>query len=107
MKKIDKALTGRFQYKDVELKWVLQSLHCHYREFWKISLDLYKDEFKEDCETLMNEGEFHSDEISKTDEKLTKKEIEEHIWPKNKNESYHSDDNNDQQPNEDINKDKG
>ena len=45
------------------------------------------DEFKEDCETLMNEGGFHSDEISETDEELTKKEIERHIRPKNKNEA--------------------
>ena len=43
--------------------------------------------FKEDCETLMNEGEYHSDEISETDEDLTNKEIEEHIRPKNKNET--------------------
>ena len=42
MKEIDKALTGRFRYKDVELKWVLQSLHRHRRESWKTSLDPYK-----------------------------------------------------------------
>ncbi len=42
MKEIDKALTRRFRYKDIELKWVLQSLHCHHRESWKTSLDPYK-----------------------------------------------------------------
>ena len=35
MKAIDKAMEGRFQYKDVELKWVLQQLHRHRRESWK------------------------------------------------------------------------
>ena len=39
MKEIGKALTGRFRYKEVELKWVLQNLHRHRRENWKISLD--------------------------------------------------------------------
>jgi len=45
------------------------------------------DEFKEDCEILINEGGFHNDEISETDEKLTKKKIKGHIQPKNKNEA--------------------
>ncbi|CAB5376590.1 unnamed protein product [Rhizophagus irregularis] len=44
--------------------------------FWK--------EFKEDCETIFNEGGFHSDEVSETDEELTKKEIKDHVRPKNK-----------------------
>ena len=42
------------------------------------------DDFKEDCEFIMNEGEYHSDEVSETDEELTKKEIEDHVRPKNK-----------------------
>jgi hypothetical protein len=33
---------------------------------------------------LINEGGFHSDEISETDDDLTKKEIETSIRPKNK-----------------------
>lgn len=45
------------------------------------------DEFKRDCEILMTESGFHSDEVSETDEELTKKEIEDHIRPKNKVES--------------------
>ncbi|PKY60159.1 hypothetical protein RhiirA4_483549, partial [Rhizophagus irregularis] len=39
MKEIDKAMKGRFQYKDTELKWVLQQLHRHRRENWKVNLD--------------------------------------------------------------------
>lgn len=39
MKEIARALTGRFQYKDIELKWVLQNLHRHRRESWMVSLD--------------------------------------------------------------------
>jgi hypothetical protein len=42
MKEIDKAIKGRFQYKDTELKWVLQQLHHHCRENWKVNLDLKK-----------------------------------------------------------------
>ncbi|CAG8646883.1 8657_t:CDS:2, partial [Funneliformis mosseae] len=49
--------------------------------------DVRKDEFKENCETLMNESRFHSNKISETDEKLTKKEIKGHIQLKNKNEA--------------------
>ncbi|GBC49379.2 uncharacterized protein OCT59_015669 [Rhizophagus irregularis] len=130
MKEIARVLTGRFQYKDIELKWVLQNLHRHRRESWMVSLDPDKtrfekkrkgtnsrrkdkkerrqkgiehmfnindaslkefqpsslswEEFKEDCETIFNEGGFHSDEVSETDEELTKKEIEDHVRPKNK-----------------------
>ncbi|CAI2191147.1 12148_t:CDS:2 [Funneliformis geosporum] len=39
MKDIDKVMKGRFLYKDTELKWVLQQLHHHHRENWKVSLD--------------------------------------------------------------------
>lgn len=42
MKEIDKVMKGRFQYKDVELKWVLQQLHRHRREHWKVSLNPIK-----------------------------------------------------------------
>ncbi|CAB4496404.1 unnamed protein product [Rhizophagus irregularis] len=39
MKEIDKAMKGRFQYKDTELKWILQQLHHHHRENWKVNFD--------------------------------------------------------------------
>lgn len=39
MKEIARALAGRFQYKNIELKWVLQNLHRHRRESWMVSLD--------------------------------------------------------------------
>ncbi|UZN99467.1 uncharacterized protein OCT59_000737 [Rhizophagus irregularis] len=131
MKEIARVLTGRFQYKDIELKWVLQNLHRHRRESWMVSLDPDKTRFEkkrkgtnsrrkdkkerrqkgiehmfnindaslkefqpsslssgssmvQDCETIFNEGGFHSDEVSETDEELTKKEIEDHVRPKNK-----------------------
>ena len=45
------------------------------------------DDFKEDCESMMNDGKYHSDEISETDEELTRKELVDHVRPKNKRES--------------------
>ena len=45
------------------------------------------EDFKKGCEDLMNEGGFHSDEISKTDDELVNTEIEEHVRPKNKREN--------------------
>ncbi|CAB4431075.1 unnamed protein product [Rhizophagus irregularis] len=130
MKEIDKAMKGRFQYKDTELKWVLQQLHRHRRENWRINLDPEKaksekkrkginsrrgdkkerhqkglihmfnakdnllsklkpsslswDEFNDDCELLMNEGEFHSNEVSETDDELAQEEVNMDIRPKNK-----------------------
>ena len=42
MKEIDKAMKGRFTYKDTELKWVLQQLYRHRRENWQNSQDLEK-----------------------------------------------------------------
>ena len=39
MKEINKVMKKRFQYKDMELKWVLQQLHRHRRENWKVSLN--------------------------------------------------------------------
>ena len=39
MKAIDKAMQGRFRYNDTELKWVLQQLHRHRRDTWKVNLD--------------------------------------------------------------------
>src|SRR5215213_7132679 len=45
------------------------------------------DEFMKDCEDLINEGKFHSDEISETEDDLTHREIEEHNRPKNKTEA--------------------
>lgn len=46
MKEIARVLTGRFQYKDIELKWVLQNLHRHRRESWMVSLDPDKTRFE-------------------------------------------------------------
>ncbi|CAG8716137.1 19520_t:CDS:2, partial [Rhizophagus irregularis] len=86
MKEIDKAMKGRFQYKDTELKWVLQQLHRHHHENWRINLDpekakkrkdARKDKFNDDCELLMNESEFHSNEVSETDDELAQKEVRE------------------------------
>ena len=42
------------------------------------------DDFKKDCEDLMNEGDFHSDEASETDGDLAYTEIKEFVRPKNK-----------------------
>jgi len=39
MKAIGKAMQGRFCYNDTELKWVLQQLHRHRRDNWKVKLD--------------------------------------------------------------------
>ena len=39
MKEIDRAMKGRFDYKDTELKWVLQQLHRHCRENWQNNQD--------------------------------------------------------------------
>ncbi|CAI2191342.1 4212_t:CDS:2, partial [Funneliformis geosporum] len=33
-------------------------------------------EFKENCELIMNKGEYHSDEVFETDEELVKKEVQ-------------------------------
>ncbi|CAG8602782.1 13657_t:CDS:2 [Funneliformis mosseae] len=43
---------------------------------------LFQDDFKEDCKTIMNKVGFYSDENFKTDDELTKEEIEDCIWPK-------------------------
>jgi hypothetical protein len=43
--------------------------------------------FKEDCELVFNEGAYHSDEVSETDEELCIKEIDERKRPKNKKET--------------------
>ncbi|CAI2193747.1 1766_t:CDS:2, partial [Funneliformis geosporum] len=50
-------------------------------ENWIVNLDPNK----KDCETIMNERKYHSDEVFETDEKLTKKEIKDHVRPKAKN----------------------
>ncbi|CAG8699750.1 8236_t:CDS:2 [Funneliformis caledonium] len=74
----------------MELKWVLQQLHRHRHENWKVSLDPEKaksekkrkgtneerDEFKNNCKLLMNEGEFHSNEVSESDDELVQKEVD-------------------------------
>ncbi|UZO12060.1 uncharacterized protein OCT59_003610 [Rhizophagus irregularis] len=83
MKEIDKAIKGRFQYKDTELKWILQQLHHHHHENWKKKerhqkcltymfnvkdkllnelkpSSLSWDEFNNDCELMISESRFHS-----------------------------------------------
>ena len=42
MPEIDKALRNRMVYNQTELKYVLQELHRHKRDNWKISQDSEK-----------------------------------------------------------------
>lgn len=42
------------------------------------------DEFNNDCELMISEGGFHSNEVSETDDKLAQKEVDMNIRPKNK-----------------------
>ena len=42
MPAIDRAINGRITYNQTELKYVLQQLHRHRRENWKISQDASK-----------------------------------------------------------------
>ena len=42
MPEIDKALRNRIVYNQTELKYVLQELHRHKRDNWKISQDSEK-----------------------------------------------------------------
>lgn len=44
-------------------------------------------QYMKDLEEILVDGNYHSDEISETDEERTQKEIEQHIRPKNKGES--------------------
>ncbi|CAG8650907.1 8921_t:CDS:2 [Funneliformis mosseae] len=104
MKAIDKAMEGRFQYKDVELKWkrderrsiliekkerrhkeLLYTFNINNNSLEEIkpsSLSLNK--FKKDCKSLIKNGGYYSDKISETDNNLTKEEITKFIQPKNK-----------------------
>jgi hypothetical protein len=45
---------------------------------------LSKDEYIEDLETMIDSREFHSDEVSETDEEKAQEEIDERIRPKKK-----------------------
>src|SRR5437763_11099357 len=42
-----------------------------------------------DIEAIIENGAYHSDEVSETDNKKTQEEVSRHIRPKNKNESDH------------------
>ncbi|CAI2201270.1 15035_t:CDS:1, partial [Funneliformis geosporum] len=42
------------------------------------------DKFKNDCELLTNEGEFHSNEVSESDDEPAQKEVDMNICSKNK-----------------------
>ena len=42
MPAVNRAIQNRISYKQVELKYVLQQLHRHWRESWKISQDADK-----------------------------------------------------------------
>jgi hypothetical protein len=42
------------------------------------------DEFNNDCELMINEGGFHSNEVSETDDELVQKEVDMNVRPKNK-----------------------
>ena len=42
-----------------------------------------------DIEAIIENGAYHSDEVSETDDEKTQDEVSRHIRPKNKNESDH------------------
>jgi hypothetical protein len=48
-----------------------------------------EDEFKADIEAIIASGEYHSDEVSETDNEKAQEEIRNHIRPKNKDEADH------------------
>ncbi|CAB5197266.1 unnamed protein product [Rhizophagus irregularis] len=102
MPTIDKSLSSKVQYNSTELKNVLQQLHRHRRENWKISQNSEKakedkkrkgtnsrrseviEKYEKDLEEIVDNGAYHSDEISETDEEMAMKEINELVRPKNK-----------------------
>jgi len=43
--------------------------------------------YKQDLEDIMDDKEYHSDEVSETDDEKAQQEIHDHIRPKNKEES--------------------
>src|SRR2546423_13531192 len=150
MSAIDRVIGNRIVYNQTELKYVLQQLHRHRWETWKISQDsvkakndkkrkgtnsrrsdvsnlivkiyhitimfiklfhfkekekvktryddilinyrpdsLQKDNYIADIEVIIENGAYHSDEVSETDDEKTQEEVSRHIQPKNKNESDH------------------
>ncbi|CAG8632023.1 9526_t:CDS:2, partial [Funneliformis caledonium] len=67
MPAIDKTLNKRMVYNQTELKFILQQLHRH----------------REDLEEIIDDGKYHSDEASETDNEKAQMEINEHIRLKN------------------------
>jgi hypothetical protein len=45
---------------------------------------LTEDIYKEDIEVIIDDGKYHSDEMSETDDEKAQQEIDDHIRPKNK-----------------------
>src|SRR5213080_262266 len=50
---------------------------------------LQEDNYIADIEAIIENGTYHSDEVSETDDEKTQDEVSRHIRPKNKNESDH------------------
>src|SRR5256714_15450771 len=50
---------------------------------------LQEDNYIADIEAIIENGAYHSDEVSETDDEKTQDEVSRHIRPKNKNESDH------------------
>src|SRR5256885_5455497 len=48
---------------------------------------LQEDNYIADIEAIIENGAYHSDEVSETDDEKTQDEVSRHIRPKNKNES--------------------
>ena len=45
---------------------------------------LPEDVYKEDLELIINDGHYHSDEVSETDDEKASEKVDSHIRPKNK-----------------------
>ena len=59
-----------------------------------ILINYHSDSLQEDnyiayIEAIIENGAYHSDEVSETDDEKTQEEVSRHIQPKNKNESDH------------------
>ena len=50
---------------------------------------LQEDNYIADIEAIIENGAYHSDEVSETDDEKTQEEVSRHIQLKNKNESDH------------------
>jgi len=50
---------------------------------------LQEDNYIADIEAIIENGAYHSDEVSETDNEKTQEEVSRNIRPKNKNESDH------------------